>query len=311
MKKVAIGERSFTPIHLMEWFIEGKMNQRNSWLVFGAILFMAAPFAFVGCGDDDSTAKRCTSTEECGAVETCHQGSCVATCEDDASCTEGTICDDDAEVCVQGCRNDDGCHQEEYCDESTRSCVAKCRRDDQCPGEETCESGRCVDDTIPCADHGECPLANYCEESEGRSSHQTCVEMNCGIPWNSCEKCTDGPNGGLGEEDGPLIWDVAVICSLPHDDCPAERPRGCRGRFRAWDPSGEPFGEDLKDHVNYLTDDPMADWGFEQREDGAFFFPIGCYEDSEEPGETDIATIYVVNKAGKASNTLCYDRLSW
>lgn len=285
------------------------MKQGNFWLVLGAILFMAAPFAFVGCGDDGSTAKRCTSTEECGALETCHQGACVATCADDGACAEGTICDDDAEVCVQGCRADDVCHQEEYCDEDSRSCVAKCRSDDQCPGEESCEAGKCVDNTVGCSGHGECDLAHYCEENDRLSSHNTCVDLSCGVPWNSCEKCTDGPNGGLGEEGGPLIYDLAVICSTPQEGCPAEAPRGCRGRFRAWDPSGELFGEDLKEHVRFLTEDPMEDWGFEQREDGAFFFPTGCFpERSETTDDPESVTIYVVNQAGKASNALCFHR---
>jgi hypothetical protein len=133
----------------------------------------------------------CTSDADCPFGSYCDEASgvCVGswTCENDAQCGTGYVCQDGTCVPIP-CDSNDDCAAGCYCDTSTGSCIESC----YCTDDATAESagwGWCDEDRTTCMP-GEDPTP-ACEEILNEA--ECLLRDDCGAVYRGLN-CTD-PNG--------------------------------------------------------------------------------------------------------------------
>lgn len=181
------------------------------------------------CVDDDCVGVNCPTGE------ICHQGTCVAPCED-VVCPYGQECVGDAcldlcagvtcgsgQVCSRGkcfggCATCDGipCEAPLACDEASGTCVdPSCAT--PCPDGTHCAGGLCVDDCQGAV----CPLGQLCSggncvDAGAGGSGSTSTGISTGEGGSGAGDATTGAggNGGGGSADDPLGGDAGCTCRL-------------------------------------------------------------------------------------------------
>ncbi len=146
------------------------------------LLVLSLLFA-AGCSCSSAPATTCTSSAECGANETCVDGTCAPTPDggsadastpdasarldsgsDGGGCPSMTLCGSPAvccaldEECVSGaCRP--ACASGVRCGTDSATC---------CTAGQVCVSDACTDPGDPCTDSFDCPMGSFCEPTLGR-----------------------------------------------------------------------------------------------------------------------------------------------
>jgi hypothetical protein len=128
----------------------------------------------------------CDGAGDCPAGDQCAGGFCTSdSCEDDADCPAGTLCDDTVELCVP------------------EHPPVPCSIDSDCPGEDRCEAGYCAPGE-ECQDDTDCAGGDVCVDNGG-------VELcQPGQPPTPCTSEVDCPApGDCGLDD---VGDCYAVC---------------------------------------------------------------------------------------------------
>lgn len=340
------------------------MIRNNLWLVFAAALMVAAPLAFVACGEDEATT--CETNDDCDSGEACIAGTCkasctdsedcetgqcaincadseanfcfdpctsdtdcsngqtcqefcggrlkecrtsgVVTCTEDGDCDKGQICDETSETCIAGCRTNADCEADEICNQDALGCEAACTSNSECDEDagEVCVDGACILPDNTCGDNADCYDlgAFYCAAGQGGADN-FCADVSCGVSFNNCNTCTNGPNGGARDENGPVIFNASAVSCEKTSACLADAPWACRFSFFAFDPKNDLPTTDLKNSIVRVAGGVELNFGLKTEPNG-FSFHTGCFSTKENGESKAMATVALKNKSGKNSNTLCF-----
>lgn len=300
------------------------------WMMMAGVL--AASLAFAACGDDDDddNLPPCDVTADCATGEVCVGADgakvCRVGCSDDTDCTGGRICRNDEldpngplacfrDTTGGACEEDFDCEEGQFCIEGTCQEPASCEDDTDCLEGEVCdETGACVPD-----EGGACTTTAECVEETAICAQATseCVDASCSATWNTCERCTLGPNGGDRAANGPLVFPAQTTqvgtCVQDTSRCaPGGAPWACEFAFLAIDldgdlPTSGLNGDSGKIRVLSGSGNESGIFGATQNVDATTGFTRytfqACFPDTSS-GNIGTA-VFVRDDANNASNTLC------
>ena len=275
-------------------------------------------FCFVACHADGDCAEgeHCDMTF-CGA----NGGLCVPNkgCTTDTECTNGQVCDATTSSCVDKCTADADCAAGTACNATTGHCIAfgaACTADTDCGTGNVCTNGACepapsdaCDNQQTCYDRGN----EYCAATG--SGTNVCQDNSCGVSFNSCSRCTLGPNGGSRDTGGPEIFGASqnVLgsggknCKNDLTQCAPDAPIVCEFQFFAFSPTaGDLPTANLNKSVSVIsgtgkTSNPFGVKRGTSSGLDTFSFRSCFTEGNNSPG----TAAFLVGTSGKKSNTLC------
>lgn len=280
-------------------------------------------FCFVPCETDGDCAEGfACNTAFCGSSG---DGLCEkvipTSCTDDSECdTDTQVCDVANEVCVAKCSENTECGIGQVCNTHTLICQpvgASCNENTDCGVGETCENGACVPgESNQCEGQGDCyDKGNFfC----AATSPMTCEDTSCGVSFNSCSRCTNGPNNGNRDADGPQIFSVSQVsiggstnCQNNLQQCQPDAPILCEFKFFAFSPdeSDLPSSDLNKGAVQVISGSGKASPGFGVKRatdqgTGLDTYTVrGCF--AEGGGDSVGTAVYLQSLSSKRSNTLC------
>jgi hypothetical protein len=120
----------------------------------------------------------CEESAECEFESYCLGGICLPAvygCEDDSDCHEGAFCGNRTGRCITVCNEDGSCIDDWLCDDNDH-CQLPCGEDDYCPWGSACVDrpfaeflfcGFNSDTGMPCNPYGVCPDNLSCDELTG------------------------------------------------------------------------------------------------------------------------------------------------
>ncbi len=262
----------------------------------------------------------CKADEDCAPGDFCNLDFCggiidgngrceargVTGCDDDDDCGDGQVCDVGAGECVDACTSHDDCDDGFLCNTDTGHCVeegAECEEDTDCGDGQVCEDGVCVDSNA-CVDNGDC----YGRGNFFCGDAKECVDISCGQPGNTCERCSLGVNDGDREESGPVLFGAQQIDLEGADRCQPDSPKCgegaklyCEFSFQFFDPDGD--FEPTNDNLWVVSGSGAHNKTFGVAQIGSGIGKFGACFGSEQ---TTVGTaIFVRDAAGNASNTIC------
>jgi len=286
----------------------------------------AQSHCFVPCHSDGD----CVFGEEFCDLSFC--GARGGICVPNKGCTTDTDCDEDkvceaipgatTSSCVDKCTSDEDCFAGSACNTTTGHCIAigaACTTNDDCGTGNVCNNNVCepaptdaCDDQQTCYDRGN----QFCASTE--SDVNVCTDTSCGVSFNSCSRCTSGPNGGDRDEDGPQIFAASQVtigtggrnCRNDLTQCQPDAPILCEFQFFAFSPTDADLpsgsGTALNKNVFVISGTGKASNPFgvtrgEQSGLTTYSFRSCFTEGNNTPG----TAAYLVSVSGKRSNTLC------
>jgi len=240
----------------------------------------------------------------------------ATSCGSDGDCAWNEICQ--AGACARLCTRHGECPLDAWCLETARgvrACGAvepgdDCTADADCGGDGMCVNGACIPGDGPpegCLSILECyPAGAYCASVDGGTA---CIDVDCGAEWNDCARCALGPNGGVAEPGGPLLFAPAQDrpCSRDTGTCPDVAPWDCSFSFAAFSPDNSLPGADLEAMVRFVGPDGAAIETFDTRAYLSNGYPRyafhACFP-ADESGRVEGA-VYLVDVHTRVSQTLC------
>lgn len=155
----------------------------------------------------------CDGSDDCRPGFACEDGACQPSCDDDAQCSRGRVCNPVNGRCTE-CADDDDCSGDQVCDVTAGSCTAPfdprdygrfCDDDDS-----VCQQGRCLLDGegypgsycvfAGCGELTACPGDGVCvarSGEEGGFCHRPCTEDDDCRSGYACQPADDA------QPDGP------------------------------------------------------------------------------------------------------------
>jgi len=287
-------------------------------------------FCSLGCGDTvvSYCFEPCSADGDCAEGFACDtsfcpggRGICKAvtptSCTDNDDCDGDEVCDTVAEICVPACTDNTDCEVGFVCNPNTNLCQTGgggCTDNDQCGEGETCQGNVCTpvetcEGQLDCYNEG---TELFCAETS--SSTNTCVDTSCGVSFNSCSRCTSGPNGGSRDADGPSIFSARQVqlgsnnCKNDLTQCQADAPILCEFQFFAFSPNEADLPTtSLNNKVFVISGTGNATTGFGVRKgtegENSTYTVRGCFR---EGGGASVGTaVFLESVSGKKSNTLC------
>ncbi len=199
---------------------------RTRYLV-PVLLASLVAFGSLGCGkqDPDTSARQCTTTNDCSENEACRGGLCLSRCTSDSDCADGETCGL-GNLCIRTCEADGDCKDGETCEQNTGACFVEgtsfetCSTDNDCGATEYCgggtclpddcsEDGHCVDGEMPgstnicgdstnacttgCRDDTHCESDEVCNQQTNTCRPAGCTMTSCG-DFKTCEEVEEGPS---------------------------------------------------------------------------------------------------------------------
>jgi hypothetical protein len=153
---------------------------------------------------DCSVPPRCRGDADCPPGNTCREGACVGTCQNDSQCAAGWRCADNL------------CRPPARCPDDS---------DDECPAGTVCRAGRCMPG---CLDSTDCPLGSRCRVGRCASGCDTradcpldraCIDEEC-----VDEVCSQGPCEPACQVD--LFCPAGRFCDVAAGHCRDGLPGG-------------------------------------------------------------------------------------
>ena len=293
------------------------------WLMICGAL--AASVGFVACGDEGDPP--CETDQDCAENEFCigPEGAreCEQLCENLGSSVE---CDREGEICTEvedparggvticepaeaspTCTTDDDCGENEVC--VAGGCVPQqeCTVNEDCPNAgDVCENGFCVaPSTTACESTADC-----IDETAYCATNDSCVDVSCGAPVNSCDRCSLGPNGGDRSSSGPVIFfpEQSGTCEQNPNLClPGAAPWACTFTFLAFDSEGDLPTSNLNNRIRVISSrgDELTVFGTRSEAVGAnreYTFQA-CFPETSS-GRIGTAVL-LRDDANEHSNSLC------
>ncbi|UCG16429.1 MAG: hypothetical protein JSV19_14145, partial [Phycisphaerales bacterium] len=164
----------------------------RSLVGLGLALCAVGVFVAVGCQAQPkppAPPTTCDTDADCSAGQICEDEVCVAAqCVEDADCAEGEVCEDGRCVEAPECVTDDDCDEGFECvgGECTPIIEPECETDADCEVTEECVDGACV--AIACEDDADCDDGLYCNGAE------VCTNGACVAGTDPCaegEECDE------------------------------------------------------------------------------------------------------------------------
>lgn len=280
-------------------------------------------FCFIACHADGD----CPAGDHCDLTFCGNQGGlCVPdkNCTTDADCSAtGQVCEPvpgtSTTSCVDKCTSNSDCGLA-ACDTATGHCVAvgaTCTTNADCGTGNVCTDGACepapddlCTDQETCYDRGN----EYCAATPVAGVSQ-CQNNSCGVEFNSCTRCTMGPNGGNRDNGGPEIFSASQStlgtggrnCKNDLTVCQTDAPLRCEFNFFAFSPTASDLPTtNLNKSVFVISSKGNASnpFGVKKGSSGGldtFAFSACFPEGATTPG----TAAFLVSTSGKKSNTLC------
>ncbi len=216
--------------------------------------------ACLGDGDCSTDGTLVCDLSFCGS-----EGLCIpaSNCTSDDQCDVNSICADS--ICVEKCISNDGCGASEACNVATGHCIALgagCVENEDCGESRVCDDGVCAprpsdfcSDQQTCYDRGN----EFCA-----GATMSCQDTSCGVSFNSCSRCTSGPNGGDRDTGAPQIFEAfqdpasggagGKNCPVDLIACAPDAPLVCEFGFFAFDPDDAALpSTNLSNHVGVVS----------------------------------------------------------